>query len=386
MRIVNVVGARPNFMKIAPLMAAYGAHPGIEPILVHTGQHYDHAMSTLFFEELGIPRPDVNLGVHGGSHAVQHAEVMRAFEGTLADLEPDLVVVVGDVNSTISCALVAAKAGVAVAHVEAGLRSFDRTMPEEINRVLTDQLSDLLFVSEQSGLINLAREGLDHEGVHFVGNVMIDSLYRNLPKADASSVVDDHDLTPGQYAVLTMHRPANVDDPRVLGRLLGVVERVAAQMPIVFPAHPRTLDRLAAFGLRARLDAAKNITVVKPLGYLDFLKLVKEARIILTDSGGIQEETTVLRVPCVTLRESTERPSTCLVGTNRLAGTDPARVWAEFEAAMASDPASFGIPAKWDGRAAERIAAHLAHHGGLPRAHRHQHTAHGALARLSRVD
>ncbi len=386
MRIVNVVGARPNFMKIAPLMAAYGAHPGIEPVLVHTGQHYDHAMSTLFFEELGIPRPDLNLGVHGGSHAVQHAEVMRAFEGALEDLKPDLVVVVGDVNSTISCALVAAKAGVAVAHVEAGLRSFDRTMPEEINRVLTDQLSDLLFVSEQSGLINLAREGLDHEGVHFVGNVMIDSLYRNLPKADASSVVADHGLTPGEYAVLTMHRPANVDDPQVLGRLLGVVERVAAQMPIVFPAHPRTLDRLAAFGLRARLDAAKNIKVVKPLGYLDFLKLVKDARIILTDSGGIQEETTVLRVPCVTLRESTERPSTCLVGTNRLAGTDPARVWAEFEAAMASDPASFGIPAKWDGRAAERIAAILAHHGGQPRAHRHQHTAHGALARLSRVD
>ncbi len=386
MRIVNVVGARPNFMKIAPLMAAYGAHPGIEPILVHTGQHYDHAMSTLFFEELGIPRPDLNLGVHGGSHAVQHAEVMRAFEGALEDLKPDLVVVVGDVNSTISCALVAAKAGVAVAHVEAGLRSFDRTMPEEINRVLTDQLSDLLFVSEQSGLINLAREGLDHEGVHFVGNVMIDSLYRNLPKADASSVVSDHGLTPGEYAVLTMHRPANVDDPQVLGRLLGVVERVAAQMPIVFPAHPRTLDRLAAFGLRARLDAAKNITVVKPLGYLDFLKLVKDARIILTDSGGIQEETTVLRVPCVTLRESTERPSTCLVGTNRLAGTDPARVWAEFEAAMASDPASFGIPAKWDGRAAERIAALLADQGGLPRAHRHQHTAQGALARLSRVD
>lgn len=386
MRIVNVVGARPNFMKIAPLMAAYGAHPGIEPILVHTGQHYDHAMSTLFFEELGIPRPDLNLGVHGGSHAVQHAEVMRAFEGALEDLKPDLVVVVGDVNSTISCALVAAKAGVAVAHVEAGLRSFDRTMPEEINRVLTDQLSDLLFVSEQSGLINLAREGLDHEGVHFVGNVMIDSLHRNLPKADASSVVADHGLTPRQYAVLTMHRPSNVDDPQVLGRLLGVVERVAAQIPIVFPAHPRTLDRLAAFGLHDRLDAAKNITVVKPLGYLDFLKLVKDARIILTDSGGIQEETTVLRVPCVTLRESTERPSTCLVGTNRLAGTDPARVWAEFEAAMASDPASFGIPAKWDGHAAERIAALLAHHGGLPRAHRHQHTAHGALARLSRVD
>ncbi len=386
MRIVNVVGARPNFMKIAPLMAAYGAHPALEPVLVHTGQHYDHAMSDRFFDELDIPRPDLNLGVGGGTHAAQHASVIQAFEKACLDLKPDLVLVVGDVNSTISCALVAAKLNIPVAHVEAGLRSFDRTMPEEINRVLTDQLSDLLFVSEQSGLINLAREGLDHEGVHFVGNVMIDSLYRNLPRAARSTVVADHALVAGEYAVLTMHRPANVDDAGILTRLLGVLERVAAELPIVFPAHPRTLDRLASFGLRDRLDGNPRVQVVQPLGYLDFLELVRRARIILTDSGGIQEETTVLRVPCVTLRESTERPSTCIEGTNRLAGTDPDRVWAEYRAAMSSDPATFGIPARWDGHAAERIAAILASRGARPRAERVLATAHGALARMSRVD
>jgi len=385
MRIINVVGARPNFMKIAPLMRAWAAHPEVEPLLVHTGQHYDRAMSELFFEQLGIPRPDQNLGVAGVSHAQQHAQVMSAFEQVVAEHEPDLVLVVGDVNSTVSCALVAAKMGVRVAHVEAGLRSFERTMPEEINRVLTDTLSDLLFVSEQSGLINLAREGLDHEGVHFVGNVMIDSLLSNLPKADQSDVIDRFGLTEKSYAVLTMHRPANVDDPVALERLLGVIERVAARLPIVFPAHPRTLERLEQFGLGGRLEAAKAITVLPPMGYLDFLKLVKHSRVILTDSGGIQEETTVLRVPCVTLRESTERPSTCMVGTNHLAGTDPARIWAKFEAALASDPSSFGIPALWDGHAAERIAAIVAAGGRAPRARGFESQRHGALARISRV-
>jgi UDP-N-acetylglucosamine 2-epimerase (non-hydrolysing) len=385
MRIINVVGARPNFMKIAPLMRAWKAHPEIEPMLVHTGQHYDRAMSELFFEQLGIPRPDINLGIAGGSHTHQHAQVMTAFEQVIIEHKPDLVLVVGDVNSTVSCALVAAKMGVRVAHVEAGLRSFERTMPEEINRVLTDNISDMLFISEQSGLINLAREGLDHEGVHFVGNVMIDSLLSNLPKADQSDVVQRFDLEGKDYAVLTMHRPANVDDPVVLERLLGVVERVAKRLPIVFPAHPRTLDRLDKLGLMGRLEAATSITVVPPMGYLDFLKLVKHSKVILTDSGGIQEETTVLRVPCVTLRDSTERPSTCMVGTNRLSGTDPERIWADFEAAMACDPSSYGIPAKWDGHAAERIAAIIAATGTQPRARYHQSLQHGALARISRV-
>ncbi|MEZ4475012.1 MAG: UDP-N-acetylglucosamine 2-epimerase (non-hydrolyzing) [bacterium] len=386
MRILNVVGARPNFMKIAPLMQAWRAHPQVEPLLLHTGQHYDHSMSDLFFEELGIPRPDINLEVRGGSHAYQHAEVIRAFEPVCQQLKPDLLVVVGDVNSTVSCALVAAKLGVRVAHVEAGLRSFERTMPEEINRILTDQIADLLFVSEESGLINLAREGLDHEGVHFVGNVMIDSLLRHLPRAEQSPVLEDLGLTAGTYGVLTLHRPANVDDPAVLGRLLEVLARVHAEVPLVFPAHPRTLDRLEKFGLRAKLDAFKGLRIVEPMGYFDFLKLVGKSRIILTDSGGIQEETTVLRVPCVTLRETTERPSTCIVGTNRLAGTDPARIWADFEVAMATDPKAYGIPAKWDGKAAERIAAIIAAEGPLPRTPFLQATRHGALARISRVE
>ncbi|MCB9549806.1 MAG: UDP-N-acetylglucosamine 2-epimerase (non-hydrolyzing) [Myxococcales bacterium] len=386
MRILNVVGARPNFMKIAPLMAAWRDHPQVEPLLLHTGQHYDHTMSDLFFEELGIPRPDINLEVRGGSHAYQHAAVMQAFEPVCQELKPDLLVVVGDVNSTISCALVAAKLGVRVAHVEAGLRSFERTMPEEINRILTDQIADLLFVSEESGLINLAREGLDHEGVHFVGNVMIDSLLRHLPRAERSPVLEDLGLQAGTYGVLTLHRPANVDDPVVLGRLLDVLARVHAEVPLVFPAHPRTLDRLAKFGLREKLDAFKGLRIVEPMGYFDFLKLVRHSRIIMTDSGGIQEETTVLRVPCVTLRETTERPSTCIVGTNRLAGTDPARIWADFEAAMATDPTAYGIPAKWDGKAAQRIAAIVAAEGPRPRTPYLEATRHGALARISRVE
>jgi UDP-N-acetylglucosamine 2-epimerase (non-hydrolysing) len=385
MRVLNVVGARPNFMKIAPLMAAWKAHPSIEPLLVHTGQHYDPNMSDLFFEELGIPRPDINLEVRGGSHTFQHAEVMKAFEPVCLDLKPDLLVVVGDVNSTVSCALVAAKLGIRVAHVEAGLRSFERTMPEEINRVLTDQLADLLFVSEESGLINLSREGLDHEGVHFAGNVMIDSLLTHLPRAERSPVLEDLDLKAKSYGVLTLHRPANVDSPEVLERLLDVLAKVHAEVPLVFPAHPRTLDRMAKFGLREKLNQFKGLKIVEPMGYFDFLKLVRHARIIMTDSGGIQEETTVLRVPCVTLRETTERPSTCLVGTNRLAGTDPVRIWQEFEGAMAADPQSFGIPARWDGKAAQRIAAVIAGEGAKGRTETLKASSFGALARLSRA-
>ncbi|MEE2788447.1 MAG: UDP-N-acetylglucosamine 2-epimerase (non-hydrolyzing) [Myxococcota bacterium] len=356
MRIINVVGARPNFMKIAPLMDAWRSHAHIEPMLVHTGQHHDHVMSSLFFSELSIPKPDLNLGIHGGTHISQHVRVMAAFDEVCVEHRPDLVLVVGDVNSTLSCALVAAKLGIRVAHVEAGLRSFDRTMPEEINRVLTDNLCDYLFVSEKSGLVNLAREGLDHDGVYFTGNVMIDSLMRNRTKANRSTVLSRLNLPANGYAVLTMHRPANVDDPHVLSGLIDVLARVSAEMPIVFPAHPRTLDRLDTFRLRSRIDAFKNLILAEPMGYLDFLHLVENARVILTDSGGIQEETTVLRVPCVTLRESTERPATCTVGTNRLAGTHPDRVWTEYRAAIETDPSAYGIPDKWDGKAAERIA------------------------------
>lgn len=386
MKVINVVGARPNFMKIAPLMEAWRAYPHVEALLVHTGQHHDRAMSELFFEELDIPRPDINLGVAGGGHISQHARVMTAFEEVCLKEKPDLVLVVGDVNATLSCALVATKLNIKVAHVEAGLRSYDRTMPEEINRVLTDTISDYLFVSEESGLVNLAREGLDHEGVHFTGNVMIDSLYRSLPKAERSTVLADLNLEPKSYVALTMHRPANVDNEQTLTNLLGVIERVSQELKVVFPAHPRTLDRLKSFGLYERLTQMSGVQLTTPLGYLDFLQLTKSARLILTDSGGIQEESAVLKVPCVTLRDSTERPATCLVGTNTLAGTDPERVWAAFQEALNTDVSAYSSPAKWDGRAAERITAILAAEAPAPRAQSLAWTHSAALPRLSRVN
>lgn len=360
MKILNVVGARPNFMKMAPILRAYRAHPQLVPVLVHTGQHHDAQMNDRFFEELGLPKPDLNLGVHGGSHAFQHAEVMQRFEQACAQIKPDLVLVVGDVNSTLSCALVAAKQNIPVAHVEAGLRAFDRSMPEEINRVLTDQLSDLLFVSEQSGLINLAREGLDHSGVHFVGNVMIDSLLHHLPRTADTQALRDLGVAPRGYALLTLHRPANVDDPQTLQRLIEAALKLAERLPVVFPVHPRTRARLEASPLWAALGAAPGVHLIEPLGYLDFLRFLRHCRLILTDSGGVQEESTVLRVPCVTLRESTERPSTCIEGTNRLVGTDVALLEAAVAEILSSEAVAGSVPARWDGRAAERIAAHLA--------------------------
>ena len=386
MKVINIVGARPNFMKIAPIMDAWKRHSHVEPLLVHTGQHHDRAMSELFFDELQIPRPDLNLGVHGGGHVSQHARVMVAFEEVCLEHKPDLVLVVGDVNSTLSCALVASKLGIRVAHVEAGLRSYDRTMPEEINRVLTDSISDYLFVSEESGLVNLAREGLDHEGVHFVGNVMIDSLYRNRERAAQSQILERLALTPQSYAALTMHRPANVDDPEVLKGLLEVIERVSEELELIFPAHPRTLNRLKSFGLDSKLNALERVRVIEPLGYLDFMHLVSNSRVILTDSGGIQEEATVLKVPCVTLRDSTERPATCLIGTNHLAGTHPDRVWRAYREAMETDLSAYGVPSKWDGRAAERITQIIANQDVGPRPSELAWTRSAAMPRLSRVD
>ena len=360
MRIVNIVGARPNFMKIAPLMAAYRRHPEIEPLLVHTGQHYDRALSELFFEQLGIPRPDLNLGVGSGSHAVQTAAVMLRFEAVCLEHRPDWVLVVGDVNSTIACALVAAKLGVRVAHVEAGLRSGDRRMPEELNRILTDALADLLFVSEPSGVDNLRREGVDPARVHLVGNVMIDTLLANLRRAQSSDVLARLGLSERGYAPLTLHRPSNVDDPTVFAGILDALEHVAARLPIVLPAHPRTLRRAEELGLAPRLRSIPGLQVVEPLGYLDFLALMASARVVLTDSGGIQEETTILKVPCVTLRNNTERPVTCTMGGNRLAGTDPQRIIQAFEEALADDPETIGTPDGWDGAAAGRITTILA--------------------------
>jgi len=357
-RILNVAGARPNFVKIAPLMAAFEARPRMSPVLVHTGQHYDEQMSRVFFEELGIPRPDVNLEVGSAGHAVQTAQIMKRFEPVVQSYEPDLVLVVGDVNSTIACALVAAKRHIPVAHVEAGLRSFDRAMPEEINRVLTDAISDFLFVTEPSGVENLRAEGIPDAKVHFVGNVMIDALLANLEKARACRALERLGLQPRRYAPLTLHRPCNVDDPETLGRLVGAIRQIAEDLPVIFPIHPRTRKTMLRFGLLPDADADRlgGIRLLEPLGYLEFLALMAEARFILTDSGGIQEEATILKVPCLTLRENTERPVTVDVGCNQIVGSDPERILAAYRNVVAREEFTCGTPEKWDGHAAERIA------------------------------
>ena len=359
-QVLCVAGARPNFMKIAPVMAAL-AETGIAAQLLHTGQHYDAAMSDGFFSDLGIPRPDHHLDVGSGSHAVQTAEVMKRFEPVLESVQPQAVLVVGDVNSTIACALVAAKRGVRVIHVEAGLRSYDRSMPEEINRVLTDQISDLLFTTEKSALANLQREGIDPARVEFVGNVMIDTLYRNLERAVPSGQTLGATLP--AYAVLTLHRPSNVDDPATLAALLDVIGEISRVLPVVLPLHPRTRGNIEKFGLSAKLGALR---ILPPLGYLDMLGLMRDAKLVLTDSGGIQEETTALGVPCLTLRDNTERPITLTEGTNTLVGADPAAIRAAFAQVMASGGRAGCIPEYWDGRAAMRIAHTLK--GWLPQA------------------
>jgi len=356
MKLINVCGARPNFMKIAPLMAAYKGEPSIEPLLVHTGQHYDENMSRLFFDELEIPRPDINLEVGSASQAKQTAMIMERFEQVVEEHRPDAILVVGDVNSTIACALVATKLGVAVFHVEAGLRSFDRTMPEEINRVLTDAISDKLFVSEPSGLENLKREGVSEERMHFVGNVMIDTLEKNRRKAESSEVLEKLSLEPRHYCVVTMHRPASVDNPEIMEGLAGVFEEIQEDLPIVFPMHPRTRARLEGAGLLKRFEAMSRMKLIEPVGYLDFLKLTANAAVMLTDSGGIQEETTILGVPCLTLRENTERPVTLTQGTNRLIGMDPRRILPAYREIRSKEGWDCERPEKWDGHAAERIA------------------------------
>jgi UDP-N-acetylglucosamine 2-epimerase (non-hydrolysing) len=352
MRILAVVGARPNFMKIAPVMWEVQRRPGVQAYLVHTGQHYDQKMSETFFEQLHIPRPDVDLGVGSGSHAVQTAEVMKRIEPVISEQKPDVLVVVGDVNSTIAAALTAVKMGVPVAHVEAGLRSFDRTMPEEINRVLTDSISQWLFVSERAGVDNLRKEGIRDEKVFFVGNVMIDTLLATRPRFQQSTVLRDMGIAERSYAVVTLHRPSNVDDPKVLAGLLGVLEELQREIPLVFPIHPRTRK-----ALNGRYDdGTSDLRLVDPMGYFDFMKLVSSARLVLTDSGGIQEESTVLGVPCLTLRNNTERPATVDEGTNVLIGQDPARILAAARKVIASPPPVPGrVPEMWDGRAAGRI-------------------------------
>jgi UDP-N-acetylglucosamine 2-epimerase (non-hydrolysing) len=352
MKLLFVAGARPNFVKVAPLLWEAARRPGLEAPLVHTGQHYDERMSAQFFRELAIPPPSVNLQVGAGSHAVQTAEVMKRFEPELVAQRPDAVVVVGDVNSTLACALVAAKLDVPVAHVEAGLRSFDRSMPEEINRVVTDAVSRWLLVSEQAGVENLRREGASADRIFHVGNVMIDTLVASRAPIERSPILDELGLDPASYAVLTLHRPANVDDPAAFARLLAAIRRLQAELPVVFPVHPRTRPALAAI-LNGRPMA--NLILTEPLGYLAFLKLVAHARLVLTDSGGLQEESTALGVPCLTLRTNTERPATVDQGTNRLVGLDPERIVQAALAALANTERPRRIPPLWDGRAAPRI-------------------------------
>jgi UDP-N-acetylglucosamine 2-epimerase (non-hydrolysing) len=357
LRTVCVVGTRPNFVKIAPIVAALRAAPGAEARLVHTGQHYDIEMNQVFFAELGIPRPDVSLGVGSGSHTRQTAAIMQALEPVLED-RPDLVLVVGDVNSTLAATLVAAQQGIPVAHVEAGLRSFDRTMPEEINRVLTDQIATLLFTTERQAARHLEHEGIGAERVHFVGNVMIDSLRQCLARAVPAAATLGRAPGPAGFALLTLHRPANVDDPVVLDRLLDAICEVARRLPVVFPAHPRTAHRLAAGGRQARLEQA-GVLCLPPQSYLRILGLQQSARFVMTDSGGIQEETTALGVPCLTLRPTTERPVTVEAGTNLIVDRDPARILAAVDEILATGGKRGRIPELWDGQAAQRIVAIL---------------------------
>ncbi len=365
-KILCVVGARPNFMKIAPIMRAFHAPgSGIDARLLHTGQHYDAAMKASFFDQLGIPEPDVDLGVGSGSHAEQTAEIMKRFEPELDRWRPDAILVVGDVNSTIACALVASKKGVKVIHVEAGLRSYDREMPEEINRVLTDQISDMLFTTERDAEQNLAREGIPGDRIRFVGNVMIDTLMMNreraVPAKETLERLKDtgyFDGADAEFALVTLHRPSNVDVPEVLERLLSTLVEISQRLPIVFPVHPRTQGRIEAAGLE-KLIGQGRIATMPPLGYKELLGLMDAAKVVLTDSGGIQEETTALGVPCITLRENTERPVTVTEGTNTIVGSDPEKIMQAFDEVMATGGKAGRVPELWDGRAAERIAAEI---------------------------
>ena len=375
MKIISVVGARPNFMKIGPLMEEMKKHRQIESILVHTEQHYDENMSKLFFDQLELPKPDVCLGVGSGSHAQQTAKIMLEFEKVLIQEEPDLVIVVGDVNSTIACALTASKLHIKVAHVEAGLRSFDKGMPEEINRILTDCLSDYLFVTEKSGEINLLREGVDKNKIFFVGNVMIDTLLKHKERAEDSRILfnlglEKEDGSDGgkrkilPFALATLHRPNNVDVLDNFPGILEALEEIQKHLKIIYPMHPRTRANIEKFGLCKRfsfLDAAESasrdsgIVILNPLGYLDFVKLMSEAKLVLTDSGGIQEETTVLGVPCLTLRENTERPVTVTQGSNSIVGTKKNNVVKAALEIITTACKKVTIPDKWDGFAAKRI-------------------------------
>ena len=363
MKIISIVGARPNFMKVAPIHKAFqklkdfNIDVKVEHLICHTGQHYDEKMSKIFFEELELPKPHFYLGVGSGSHAEQTAKIMIEFEKVLLNEKPDLVIVVGDVNSTIACSLTAVKLGVKVAHIEAGLRSFDRTMPEEINRILTDAISDYLFVTEKSGITNLLNEGISKDKIFFVGNVMIDSLVKFMPIIQTSNIRSIYELDKGDYCVVTLHRPSNVDNYENLKRLIDLINNVSKIKKVIFPIHPRTKNNLERFNLFYSLN--HNTIISEPLGYNDFVSLIKDSALVLTDSGGIQEETTYLGVPCITLRNTTERPVTIEVGTNYLVGDNLDLAYELAEKVLKGDYKKGQVPELWDGKASERIVKTL---------------------------
>ena len=354
-KIILIAGARPNFMKVAPVLARMKQYPDrFAPLLCHTGQHYDHNMSDVFFRDLGMGEPDIHLGVGSGTHAQQTAAIMTAFEKVVEQHHPDWILVVGDVNSTVACSMVAAKTGVKIAHLEAGLRSFDRTMPEEINRVLTDRISDLLLIPSPDARENLLREGVAKEKIAFVGNIMIESLIQAEKQIAGSGIHDKLSLTPGSYALLTLHRPSNVDSRQEFISILEAVSYVGAHVPVVFPAHPRTKKMMNEFGV-----SQNGFKLIDPVGYHDFLALQKDARLVLTDSGGIQEETTFFQVPCLTIRNNTERPVTITEGTNILVGTDPENILRRAEAVIGGEVKDGKVPERWDGEVSERVVEAL---------------------------
>ena len=360
LKILSVVGARPNFMKVAPLHRAFSASDQIESRIVHTGQHYDARMSDIFFNQLGLPEPHHYLGIGGGSHTYQTANVMLKFEAVLAEEQPDLVLVVGDVNATVATTLVAVKQGIPVAHVESGLRSGDRTMPEEVNRVIVDGICQYHFVTEYSGMVNLARENTESKGIHFVGNVMIDSLAHFREEAAGSDILNKLGLEKKSYLLTTMHRPHNVDNAAGLRDIADILRRSAERLPVVFPMHPRTANNLKKHGLYEEVTAIEKLHILEPQGYLQFLHLMDNARLIVTDSGGIQEETTYLQVPCLTFRDTTERPITVELGTNiLLADLNPDSVLAEVDNILEGRAKTGVVPQLWDGKAAERITTLL---------------------------
>lgn len=354
-KIINVVGARPNFMKIAPLMKEYLKYDSIKPIIVHTGQHYDNNMSDLFFNQLQIPKPDISLGVGSHSHSKQTAKIMEKFEDVCLEVQPDAVLVVGDVNSTMACSLVASKMGIKIIHLEAGLRSYDRTMPEEINRLVTDALADILLTPSEDANQNLMKEGIPNTKIFFVGNIMIDTLYQFLPLAEKSLILENLKIQKNNYILVTLHRPSNVDKQDNLAKIFDAFDKIQREIKIIFPIHPRTRNKLSEFGLNEFVKSLKNLILAEPIGYLDFQKLMINSKLVITDSGGIQEETTALKIPCITVRENTERPITVLEGSNEIVGLDMDKLLHLTHKALNDQWKDSKIPVFWDGKTSQRV-------------------------------